>query len=288
VNALAVLETLLALTLIKSAPLIYAALGGVLCERAGVVNIALEGMLIAGAFAGALAAFFTGSALLGVAAGVLSAAALGALLGIAATRFGVDQIVAGTGINLLAMGGASFGLVVAFGQPGASPEVPALGERGEIALIVLAILLACALEWGLRRTPWGLRVRACGENPAAVRSAGVDPQAVRLGAVIAGSAIAGLGGVYLSLGELNLYSDGMTAGRGFIALAAVIFGRWTPLGAMGAAFFFGAFSALQFVLQRAGIPSELMQALPYLAALVALSGFAGRVRAPAADGVPFV
>jgi ABC-type uncharacterized transport system permease subunit len=288
VSALTVLETLLALTLIKAAPLIYAALGGVLCERAGVVNIALEGMLVVGAFASALAAFFTGSALAGVAAGVLAAAALGAVLGITATRFGVDQIVAGTGLNLLAMGGASFGLVVAFGQPGASPEVPALGERGEVVLIAVAIVLACALEWALRQTPWGLHVRACGENPAALRSAGVDPHAVRLAAVIAGSAIAGLGGVYLSLGELNLYSDGMTAERGFIALAAVIFGRWTPLGAMGAALFFGAFSALQFVLQRAGIPSELMQALPYLAALVALSGFAGRARAPAADGVPFV
>jgi ABC-type uncharacterized transport system permease subunit len=121
-----------------------------------------------------------------------------------------------------------------------------------------------------------------------VRSAGLDPRTLRLWAVIAGAALAGLGGVYLSLGELDLYSDGMTGGRGFIALAAIIFGRWTPLGALGAALFFGAFSALESLLQRAGIPSELMQALPYLAALLALSGFAGRARAPAADGIPFV
>ncbi|HTV72237.1 MAG TPA: ABC transporter permease [Candidatus Acidoferrales bacterium] len=287
-SLLSTLQTLLALTLVKATPILFAALGGVLCERAGVLNIALEGMLTAGAFAGVVGTSLTGSPLLGLFIGVAAAALLGVLLGIAATRFGVDQIVAGTGINLLALGGASFGLVVAYGQPGASPEVPALGQRGEVSLIALAVLLALALEWALRQTAWGLRIRACGESPAAVRSAGVDPRSVRLWAVIAGAAIAGLGGVYLSLGELDLYSDGMTAGRGFIALAAVIFGRWTPLGALGAALFFGAFSALEFILQRAGIPSELMQALPYLAALLALSGFAGRVRAPAADGVPFV
>ena len=131
-------------------------------------------------------------------------------------------------------------------------------------------------------------MRACGEDPSAAESAGIDALRTRFWAVVAGGAIASLGGVYLSLAELDLYSDGMTAGRGFIALAAVIFGRWTPLGATGAALFFGFFAALQYSLQRAGVPSELMQALPYLAALVALAGFAGRVRAPAADGVPYV
>jgi simple sugar transport system permease protein len=127
--------------------------------------------------------------------------------------------------------------------------------------------------------------RAC---PSAAESAGIDALATRFWAVVIGGAICSLGGVYLSLAELDLYSDGMTAGRGFIALAAVIFGRWTPLGATGAALFFGFFAALQFSLQRAGVPSELLQALPYLAALVALAGFAGRVRAPASDGVPYV
>ena len=130
-------------------------------------------------------------------------------------------------------------------------------------------------------------MRASGENPRAVRSAGIDPRTVRLIATAIGGGLAGLGGVYLSLGELDLYSDGMTAGRGFIALAAVIFGRWTPLGATGAALLFGALSALQFALQRTGVPSELMQALPYLAALAALTGIAGRARAPQADGVPY-
>jgi ABC-type uncharacterized transport system permease subunit len=223
--------------------------------------------------------------MLGLLAAILASMLLCALLGIAATRFGVDQIVAGTGLNLLAAGGTAFALVVIFGQPGASPEVHALGDGGERVLIVCAFACALLLQAVLDRTPWGLRVRACGENPRALMSAGVDPRRLRVVATLVGGALAGLGGAFLSLGELDIYSDGMTAGRGFIALAAVIFGRWTPLGAAGAALAFGALSALQFVLQRAGVPSELMQALPYLAALAALTGIVGRARAPAADGV---
>ncbi|MBD5605366.1 MAG: ABC transporter permease [Candidatus Eremiobacteraeota bacterium] len=274
------------LSLVKATPLVFAALAGTICERAGILNIALEGALTVGAFAAVAVSFATGSPVLGLFAAVLAGIALCALLGIAATRFGVDQIGAGTGLNLLAAGGTAFGLVVVFGQPGASPEVHALGAGGEKALIVAAFVAAFVLQAVLDRTPWGLRVRACGENPRAVRSAGVDPRRVRVTATVVAGALAGIGGAFLSLGELDIYSDGMTAGRGFIALAAVIFGRWTPLGAAGAAFAFGALSALQFVLQRAGVPSELMQALPYLAALAALTGIVGRARAPAADGVP--
>jgi simple sugar transport system permease protein len=230
----------------------------------------------------------TGSPLLGAIAGIIAGAALAALLAFVATRLAFDQIVAGTGLNIVALGGAAFGLVLVYGQPGASHEVPAFGKTGEAVLTVLALVLAGALSLFLNRTPWGLRIRACGENPRAAASAGIDPLQTRFWSVVAGGAIAALGGVYLSLAELDLYSDGMTAGRGFIALAAVIFGRWTPFGATGAALFFGLFSALQYTLQRAGIPSELMQALPYLAALVALAGLAGRVRAPASDGIPYV
>lgn len=275
------------LTLIKSTPLIYAALGGVLCERSGVINIGLEGMIAIGAFTGVAVSFGTGSALAGAFAGVLAGALLGAILGIAATRFRVQQIVAGTGINLLALGGAAYGLVVVFGQPGASKEVNALGSIGEMAMVIFALALAGLLHAFLFWTRPGLHVRSCGENPRAADVAGIDPLRVRFWAVTAGGAFAALGGVFLAMAELDLYSDGMSAGRGFIALAAVIFGRWNPLGAAGAAFFFGAFQAMQYTLQRSGIPSELMQALPYLAALVALAGFAGRARAPAADGVPY-
>lgn len=275
------------LTLIKSTPLIYAALGGVLCERSGVINIGLEGMIAIGAFTGVAVSFATGSAIAGALCGVLAGALLGAILGVAATRFRVEQIVAGTGINLIALGGAAYGLVVVFGQPGASKEVAALGGQGEATMVVLALVLAGLLHLFLFATRPGLHVRACGENPRAAEVAGIDPLRVRFWATTTGGALAALGGVFLAMAELDLYSDGMSAGRGFIALAAVIFGRWNPLGAAGAALFFGAFEALQFTLQRSGIPSELMQALPYLAALVALAGFAGRARAPASDGVPF-
>lgn len=285
---LAAAIALAGLTLIKATPLIFAALGGVLSERSGVVNIGLEGIMTAGAFAAVCVAGATGNPVLGALAGVVAGAVTAAILAFVATRLAFDQIVAGTGVNIVALGAAAFGLVLVFGQPGASREVPALGPGGEAALTALALVAAVALSLFLNRTPWGLRVRACGENPRAAASAGIDPLRTRFWSVVAGGAIAALGGVYLSLAELDLYSDGMTAGRGYIALAAVIFGRWTPFGATGAALFFGFFSALQYSLQRAGIPSELMQALPYLAALVALAGFAGRVRAPAADGVPYV
>jgi len=286
-TALAI-AALVMLTLVKATPLIYAALGGVLSERSGIVNIGLEGIMIAGAFASVVVSGATGNPVLGALAGVAAGALLAAVLAFVATRLAVDQIVAGTGLNIAALAGAGFGLVVVYGQPGASREVPALGATGSNVLIVLAFVAAAALQLALARTPWGLHVRACGEDPSAAESAGIDALRTRFWAVVAGGAIASLGGVYLSLAELDLYSDGMTAGRGFIALAAVIFGRWTPLGATGAALFFGFFAALQFTLQRAGVPSELLQALPYLAALVALAGFAGRVRAPAADGVPYV
>jgi simple sugar transport system permease protein len=289
VNAtLAAILAVLGLTLVKATPLIYAALGGVLSERAGVVNIALEAVLIAGAFTAVVVSGATGSPLLGTLAAVVAGALVAALLAFAATRLGVDQIVAGTGLNIATLAAAAYGLVLVYHQPGASHEVPAFGRPGEAVLIGLALVAAFGLQFVLNRTPWGLRVRACGEDPGAAEAAGIDALRTRFAAVMIGGAIAALGGVYLSLAELDLYSNGMTAGRGFIALAAVIFGRWTPLGATGAALFFGFFAALQYTLQRAGVPTELMQALPYLAALVALAGFAGGVRAPAADGVPYV
>jgi general nucleoside transport system permease protein len=281
------------LTLVKSAPIIYAALGGVISERSGVVNIGLEGMMAAGAFGAVVASYETHSALfggiVGLFAGILVGAFVGYILALAATKFKVDQIVAGMGINLVCSGGAAYGLTLLFNQPGASPEVNSLGSAGEWVLVALAFLLALLLHVMLYRTRWGLRVCATGENPLAVKSAGLDPLRFRLVAVIASGALAGLGGAFLSVGELNLYSDGMTAGRGFIALAAVIFGRWTPLGATGAALVFGLFEALQYWLagQVSWLPADALAALPYVAAIIALAGVTGRVRAPAADGVPY-
>jgi simple sugar transport system permease protein len=155
--------------------------------------------------------------------------------------------------------------------------------------VAFAFVCALLLHAVLYYTPWGLRVRACGENPRAVHDAGLHPLRLRLYAVVISGALAGLGGAFLSIGEVNIYSDGMTAGRGFIALAAVIFGRWTPWGATGAAIFFGFFEALQYVLQGSigWLPSDAMQAIPYVAALVAIAGLVGKVRAPAADGIPY-
>lgn len=276
------------LTLIKATPIIFAALGGVISERSGVINIGLEGMMAAGAFSAVLVTFMTHAPVLGVLAGIAAGAFAGLVLGVAATRYKVDQIVAGMGINLIFAGGAAYGLVLVFNQPGASKQVEALGTNYWV-LVVLAFALAIGLQWILMRTQWGLRIRACGENPRAVAAAGIDPLALRTWAVTISGALAGLGGAFLSIGELNLYSDGMTAGRGFIALAAVIFGRWNPVGATAASVVFGLFEALQYVLQGkiAWLPADAMQALPYIAALIALAGVTGRVRAPASDGIPY-
>ncbi len=290
--------SLVLLTLVKSAPIVYAALGGVISERSGVINIGLEGLMAAGAFAAAVASYSLHAGWVGLLAGIVAGAAVGYVFALAVTKFKVDQVVAGMGINLICSGGAAYGLVLLFNQPGASKTVPQLASAnvrclnmnaGELVLVVLAFLLAIALHVVLYRTPWGLRVRATGENPLAVKSAGLNPLRFRMLAVITSGALAGLGGAFLAIGELNLYSDGMTAGRGFIALAAVIFGRWTPLGATGAAVVFGLFEALQYWIagQVAWLPADALAALPYVAALVALAGVTGRVRAPAADGVPF-
>jgi simple sugar transport system permease protein len=284
----ALIATLVTLTLIKSTPIIYAALGGVISERSGVVNIGLEGIMFGGAFTAVYFSGLTGSPTIGILAGIAAGALLGFILGFAATFFKVDQIVAGTGINLVAAGGAAYALTLIYNQPGASPQVNALGNNFWI-LVAVAFVCAALLHGILYYTPWGLRVRACGENPRAVHDAGLHPLRLRLYAVIISGALAGLGGAFLSIGEVNIYSDGMTAGRGFIALAAVIFGRWTPWGATGAAIFFGFFEALQYVLQGhiSWLPADAMQALPYVAALFAIAGLVGKVRAPAADGIPY-
>jgi simple sugar transport system permease protein len=287
-SAFALIAALVSLTLVKSAPIIYAALGGVISERSGIVNIGLEGMMIAGAFTAVLFSGMSGSPSIGLVAGIAAGALLGFVLGFAATRFKVDQIVAGTGINLVAAGGTAYALTLIYNQPGASPQVNALGNNVWI-LVALAFVCALLLHVLLYATPWGLRVRACGENPRAVNDAGLRPLRLRLAAVTVSGALAGLGGAFLSIGEVNLFSDGMTAGRGFIALAAVIFGRWTPWGATGAAIFFGFFEALQYVLQGriSWLPADAMQAVPYIAALIAIAGLVGKVKAPAADGIPY-
>jgi len=282
-----------AIAVVKATPLAYAALGGVVSENAGVVNIGLEGMMAGGAFAAVCASNATHDVFVAALVAALVGGALGLLLAYFAVTLRADQIVVGMGINILGIAAAAYLLTVVFGQPGASPEVPSFSAlpQSEAALryapIALLAVLIAVVHLTLYRTKAGVHLRAVGEEPRAAATAGIDVLRVRYAATIAGGVLAGLGGAYLSIGELDLYSDGMVAGRGFIALAAVIFGRWTPLGAAGACLFFGFFSSLQIVLQSSRVPAEAFQVVPYVLAIIALAGAIGRSRAPAADGIPY-
>ncbi len=282
-------------TLRLATPLILAALGGVLCERSGVVNIALEGMMLAGAFFGMLGSYWTGNPWVGMLLGAAAGGAFGLVHAFLTQRMKLNHIVSGVALNIFALGLTTYLLRKLFMHAGGSPPVnglpmwnlPGLGEQNPLTELALAgTLLMTPFLW---RTPQGLRLRAVGENPEAALAAGIRVGRVRFAAVIAGGLLGGLSGVYLSLGQLNMFAEGMSGGRGFIALAAVIFGRWTPLGAAGAALFFGFFDALQMRLQGQTvggvvIPSEFMLMLPYLLTIVALAGFAGKAVAPAALG----
>lgn len=289
-SALAIALAIVTIAAVKATPLAYAALGGVLSENAGVINIGLEGMMAAGAFTAVAVSSATHDVWLAVMGAVAAGALFGGLLAYFAITLRADQIIVGMAINVLGIGFAAYLLTTIFGQPGASPEVPSfgsMGQAGRYAPIAAVALLAGAIHVFLYRTKTGLHLRAVGEEPRAATTAGIDVVRYRYGATIGGGMLAALGGAYLSIGELDLYSDGMIAGRGFIALAAVIFGRWTPLGALGTCLFFGFFSSLQIALQQSGLPAELLEIIPYAAAVVALAGVIGRSRPPAADGIPF-
>jgi len=286
-------------TVYLAVPLALGALGGVLCERSGVINVAIEGQLLVGAFGGAL---------VGTVAAVLAGAAIGAVLAVLAIRFGVNQVIIGVVLNVLALGLTSF-LFNAVMQkapdtrnlpevftPVAIPvlrDIPVLGPLLFQAnvLVYATYVLVVVLQVTLTRTRWGLRTRAVGEYPRAADAAGIKVLRIRYVNTILGGAVAGLGGAYLTLGSAGSFSSNMTAGKGFIALAAVIFGGWRPLAAVGAGAFFAFAFALQLLLTVVNtpvpIPSEVFTMLPYLATLLAVAGLVGRVRAPAADGVPY-
>jgi simple sugar transport system permease protein len=274
---------LLASALRLATPLLFAAMGGVLSERAGVANVALEGKLLAGAFASAAVAYQFGNPWLGALAGLAAGAIFGALLVLFAVRLRGDAIVTGIALNLLALGTTQFLLAVLFETSANSPRIPGFGAitvAGFTPLVPLALGCVALVIVLLRWTRFGLRVVATGEHPEAVRAAGVDPLRVRAGAVILGGAIAGLGGAYLSL-EASQFVKNMSAGRGFIALAAVIFGKWRPAGAAAACLLFGLAEAFQIRLQGRGAPTQFVQMIPPLLTMVALAGFVGRSRAPA-------
>lgn len=262
-------------------PLGLAALGGVVSERAGIINLALEAKLLAGAYTAVAVAAKTGQLWLGVLAGVLAGALVG-LLHVCLVLFArVPAVLSGVGLNLGLLGLTTF-LLRTHGETGLAAPVRLPAEWG----VPLALLLVVACWFTLTQTVLGLRLRACGEKPEAVRTAGLSPEGLRVGAVATAGALAGLGGTLLALMGLGEFTENMTFGRGYIALAAVILGRWTPLGAAGAALLFAGGDALVGTLQNTGyakaLPPDLLQLLPYGAALLALGLSRGRSGAPGA------
>jgi simple sugar transport system permease protein len=286
-------------------PLTFAAIGGMFSERSGVVNIGLEGMMLAGAFFGILAADKSGSWVVGI----LGAMGIGAFLALIHAFFSIhiraDQIVSGTAINFLALGLTGYYFIDVYGQEGIPGETPRIPEVhlgfldgvyfvgpafGNLNLMIWAsfgLLIVAYLV--MFKSPIGLRIRACGEHPRAADTVGISVYLTRYAAVTTSGVLAALGGAYLSIGFVHSFNENMTAGRGFIALAALIFGNWRPFGAFGAALLFGFSTALAF---RLDVYSEsaatLFQALPYVLTLVAVAGVIGRTLPPAAIGRPYV
>jgi ABC-type uncharacterized transport system permease subunit len=283
----------LAQTLRIAIPYLFAASGGVMSERAGLIGLGLEGYMLTGAFCGAVASYYSGNPWIGLLGAVAGGVAIALLYAVTAIRFRGDQVVIGIAINLLVIGVTRFFLRLAFHSSANSPRVPGFGvERtgsGFLALagnplIWLGILAVIAVAWLLYRTPFGLRVRAVGEHPAAATSVGIHVDRVRyLSAALSGM-LAALGGAYLALDQ-HQFSAEMTAGRGFIALAATIFGRWDPFRAALACLLFAAAETLQIQLQGAQlIPSQFVEMIPYALTIIALAGVVGRAVPPAALG----
>lgn len=280
------IRALIEATLRGATPLTFAAMGGLVCERSGVINIGLEGLMLFGAFFAALGSDRTGSPVLGLLTGVLAAVALSSIHALNTQRLRIDHVVSGVAVNAIAFGGTAFLILPLFGQHGSTPEVPAMSQW--VLIPVAMVLPVLAWVW-LFRTRAGLRVLAVGNDPDKAAAMGLQPVRIRTGAVLMSGALAGLGGGFLSLAYVNQFSEAVTAGRGFIALAALVLGRWHPLGAFAAALGFGLFDAMQIRMQGVPIlgltaPSEFWSSLPYGLTIVALIVFAKRARPPAALG----
>ncbi|MEY4322332.1 MAG: hypothetical protein RL410_113 [Actinomycetota bacterium] len=282
-------------------PLVLAAMVGVIGERSGVVNIGIEGQMLTSAFVGFMAASLSRSLIVGMLAGVVMGIVMGAFLAWAAVKWQMDQIIAGVVMNIVASGITSFYYKQGHLLPGLMPkfhvpvlaDIPLIGpvffERGFFGLATLVVVVF--LQWALFRTRWGLRTRAAGEYPSAADTAGIDVIKLRLINVALAGGLAGSAGAYLSMEATGTFERGFTAGRGFLALAILIFGMWYPNRVMFAALFFGLTTALASQLQAdkvVDIPQQFVNLLPYVMTLVVLALAAGRVRPPAAAGQPFV
>lgn len=296
-------------TVAAATPLAFGAMSGIMCERSGVVNIAIEGMMLTGAMVAVIFASITDSLWIGLASAVIASGILGLFLGILAIHFRIDQIIAGTAINIFALGITSFisqrflqpnpslnsgGVFSKVAIPGLS-QIPIIGPTffNQTPIIYLLFIIILAMHFMLFYTRWGLRTRAVGEHPKAADTLGVNVFKVRYINVIIGGMIAGIGGAYFTIGSVGRFDEAITAGKGFIGLAAMIFGRWSPFGAYGASLIFGFFDGLQSKLQILGktqvpIPTEWLLILPYVVTMVVLAGVVGRTVAPAADGKPYV
>jgi len=303
---LANLTALLSTTLRMATPLILAALGGMFSERSGVINIALEGIMLIGAFTAMAGSYFF-SPWIGVLGAVIVGMIIAAAHALVSISFRADQIVSGTAINIFAAGITGFLLRLIFGDAGQSPSVQDVGTwkipfiknipviggvfGEQIPFVYIALILVAVSYWILFKTPFGLRIRSVGEHPAAADSVGINVIGMRYIAVIMSGFFAGLAGASLSIGLLDLFVKNMSSGRGFIALAAMIFGRWTPHGAMLAALLFGFADALQMLAQTIGltfVPRQFLLMAPYILTILALTGVIGRSTPPAADGEPYI
>jgi ABC-type uncharacterized transport system permease subunit len=291
------------LTVSAGVPIAYASLGGIFSERGGVVNIALEGLMLMSAFFAVVGSYVFQDAWVGLALGVASGIVLAALLAFGAIWLLADHVVLGMGVNLLALGLTTYLLNGMYGYNGTpinTPSLPtfdipglrdipvigqALAEQSVLVYVFVAVLAAS--QYALFHTVWGLHLRAVGEDPWVARGAGLNPRRLKLIGVLISGALAGLGGAYLSIGVLNQFTSDMTDGRGFIALAAVIFGGWKPLRATLASLIFGFAFALSTQLQGSAVPNDLLLTLPYLLTVAAVAGIIGRTQAPMADGLAY-
>ncbi len=302
-ESVVVWSALLAAMLRFATPLAFAALGGMFSERSGVVNIGLEGMMLMGAFFGIMAADKLDSWWLGLLAGILAGGAAAFVHAVWAIHLQADQIVSGTAVNFLAVGLTGDLFIDIYGSEGTPTDIPSipnvhlgfLGDGfvgdifGSLNLMIWIAIVLVPLTWAIMfKTPIGLRIRACGEHPRAADTVGISVYGVRYGAVTLSGMLAAAGGAYLSIGFVNSFNENMTAGRGFIALAALIFGNWRPFGAAAACLLFGFSSALaQRLPEYSQSASVLFQALPYVLTLIAVAGVIGRSIPPAAVGRPY-